>query len=103
MEKDYEGYYKGIGNDPLDAVDSILRELKYLDGGEIEFWKEESGKSVNIDNEAECTSPLNFQCLIYGIDRNYYVLAGIVAKKSTNTPDEETWEAGAEMEKIVFP
>ena len=44
-------YYEGTGNDPLEAINSILRLLKYSDRGEIESWNHETGKDIDYDQK----------------------------------------------------
>jgi hypothetical protein len=93
-------YYEGTGNDPLEAINSILRLLTYSDRGEIETWNEETGEDINIGNDVECVSPIRFLVDISDANGKNYTLAGIVSNRGTNDHLESVWDAGAELEVI---
>ena len=95
-------YYEGTGNDPLEAIDSILRLLKYSDRGEIDTWNDETGEDIDIGHDVEWTSPINFLVDISNVEGKNYTLAGTVINRGTNDRLESVWDAGAELENINF-
>ena len=93
-------YYEGTGNDPLEAVNKILVMLQYSDRSEIEFYNGSTGKTVNIDNYAECTSPISFSVILDGKDGQVYMIAGAAANRGSNDMSKPVWDAGAELEPV---
>ena len=93
-------YYEGTGNDPLNAVNKILVMLQYSDRSEIEFYNESTGKTVNINNYAECISPLSFSVTLDGKDGQIYMLAGAAVNRGSSDLSKPVWDAGAELELV---
>ncbi len=93
-------YYEATDNDPLEVVNQILRILSCKDGGEIDFYNEETGKHIDINNKAEQTSPMSFQVLLYMADKTYKTLAGTIVNRGMNDHLKPVWDAGAELELL---
>jgi hypothetical protein len=94
------GYYEGTANEPLEAVSAILRMLQYSDRSEIQFYNESSGKTVDINNYAECISPLSFSVTLDGKDGQIYMLAGAAVNRGSSDLSKPVWDAGAELELV---
>ena len=96
-------YFEATDNDPLEVVNKILRTVSCKDAGEIDFYNEETGKHIDIDREAEHTSPMSFQVLLYMADKTYQTLAGTIVNRGMNDHLKPVWDAGAELEMLEFP
>ena len=95
-------YYEGTADDPLEAVNEILRMLDYRDRAEIDFWNEDTGKTVNVNDYTECISPINFRVSIFSTDGKFNSLAGVVKNRGLNDNLKPVWDAGAELEPVEF-
>ena len=98
-EREIMSYYEGTANDPLEAVNEILRMLSYRDRTEIEFWNEDTGKTVNVNDYTECISPINFRVSIFSTDGESYSLAGVAKNRGLNDNLKPVWDAGAEWNR----
>lgn len=93
-------YYESTAEDPLEAVDEILRMLEYCERSELEFWNGNTGESVNVDNYTECTSPISFRVTLDGKDGQLYSLTGTIVNRGWNDRLLPVWDAGAELEPV---
>lgn len=93
-------YFEATANDPLEVVNKILRSLTYIDRSEIEFYDERTGRTIDINREAEYVSPMSFYVTLDREDGTYHSLAGTIINRGTNDHLRPVWEAGAEMEQI---
>ena len=94
-------YFESTANEPLEAVNTILKMQTYNDRSEIEFYDEQTGKDVNINRETEYVSPLSFHVMLYKKDSNtYHILAGSIINRGMNDHLKPVWDAGAEIERI---
>lgn len=95
-------YYESTANEPLEAVNKILRDLKYDDRSEIEFYIEGIGKKVNDDCHTDCVSPISFSVTLFEKPRVYCILAGTIINRGMNDYLKPVWDAGAELELVEF-
>lgn len=91
-KSEFEGYYKGEGPEPLEAVNEILRQLNYYDRGDIDF-STPDGKPIPSKEFYEQGG--DFSVVVTGYQHEYMV-SGTVSKKNGK------WIAGAESEEIEF-
>ncbi|MEM0142368.1 MAG: hypothetical protein QXL94_00235 [Candidatus Parvarchaeum sp.] len=96
IEMKEEAKYQGIANDPLESVNVILRQLKYHDRGEIEFF-DENGESVD---EETSLSYIHFSVNLWEND-TYKYLTGITERISQEQDLDPIWRASANLE-IIF-
>ncbi len=91
---DLKGYYEKSGQDPLDAIDSILRDMELSDGGEIEY-ELPDGRYTSSSEEVEKAGSAEFSTTVYKNGR-YYNFSGTVLKEGGK------WIAGGETDEIEF-
>jgi len=96
--QDLSGQLEGTGPDPLEAINSILRDmdLPYNGGGEIEYFND-NGESLGTSQEkAEKERKVNFSTTVTK-NGKLYGITGTLTKKSTGR-----WFASGESEEITF-
>ena len=94
-------YFESTANEPLEAVNAILRMQTYNDRSEIEFYDEQAGKDVDINRETEYVSPMSFHVVLYKKNNDtYHTLAGSIINRGMNDHLKSVWDAGAEIEQI---
>ena len=101
-EREIMDYYEGTADDPLEAVNEILRMLDYRERTEIGFWNEDTGKMVHVNDYTERISPINFSVSIFSTDGKSYSLAGTAKNRGLNDNLKPVWDAGAELEPVEF-
>ena len=94
IKEGLSGQWEGEGKDPLDAVNSILREMHLpQDGrGDVEFFGD-FGEPVREDEE-----PFQFLTNVYK-DGKHYSVAGALIRRRVNSKGISRWKAGAEVEE----
>ena len=91
-KSEFEGYYKGEGTEPLEAVNEILRQLNYYDRGDIDF-STPDGKPISSKEFYEQGGA--FSVVVTGYQHEYMV-SGTVSKKTGRGI------AGAGSEEVEF-
>ena len=102
MANSLEGYYKGEGPDPLEAINEIVRtmekavkypgDMRYVDVGEYEY--SDSNGNVISEESVKRRGSGDFQFIICLRGYGCYIVAGTVSKKG------KKWTAGAEAEAM---
>ena len=91
-KSEFEGYYEGKADEPLEAINDILRQLNYYDRSDIEFSTPE-GKAISSEEFYKHGG--DFTVVVTGYQHEYMV-SGNVHKKNGK------WIAGAESEEVDF-
>ena len=90
-----EGYYKGQGSGPLEAINEILRnmELPFNGGGDEFEYELPNGNYTTSEDDVEKAGSATFVTTVYKNGRTYSVGGGVYRKNGK-------WIAGAESEEV---
>lgn len=91
-KSEYEGYHEGEADEPLEAINDILRQFNYYDRSDIDFSTPE-GKPIS--SKEFYKNGGDFSVVVTGYQHEY-MISGNVHKKNGK------WVAGAESEEVKF-
>jgi len=104
MAKSLEGYYQGVGPDPLEATNEIVRamekaakypgDMRYVDVGEYEYSRDDGTLITEEQVKRRGEGDFHFTICLRGY--GCYSVAGTVSKKG------KKWIAGAEAKAIDY-